>query len=96
MFGLILMTVGGEIPVCITYACCSKIDVQNSAGFRFAYVCFRGLSGPKFIVVIHPCDRQLSAKSGHLGVLVEQRTESPRVGGSIPPLGTISCWSISE
>ena len=29
----------------------------------------------------HPC--------GQIAQLVEQRTENPRVGGSIPPLGTI-------
>ena len=27
---------------------------------------------------------------GQVAQLVEQRTENPRVGGSIPPLGTIS------
>jgi hypothetical protein len=28
--------------------------------------------------------------SGQIAQLVEQRTENPRVGGSIPPLATIS------
>jgi hypothetical protein len=31
-----------------------------------------------------------STSSAQVAQLVEQRTENPRVGGSIPPLGTIS------
>ena len=30
-------------------------------------------------------------KNAQIAQLVEQRIENPRVGGSIPPLGTIKC-----
>src|SRR5690606_27011358 len=37
-----------------------------------------------------PCDRVAGPASyGQVAQLVEQRTENPRVGGSIPPLATI-------
>jgi hypothetical protein len=39
---------------------------SDNTGRRFAYVCFRGLSGPKSIVAIQFCDRQLSARNGRL------------------------------
>ncbi len=32
-----------------------------------------------------------NSKRGQVAQLVEQRTENPRVGGSIPPLATIFC-----
>ncbi len=31
-----------------------------------------------------------ASRAGQVAQLVEQRTENPRVGGSIPPLATIS------
>jgi hypothetical protein len=35
---------------------------------------------------------RLAISNGQVAQLVEQRTENPRVGGSIPPLATISPW----
>ena len=39
----------------------------------------------------HPCCRSPPQRASHgqVAQLVEQRTENPRVGGSIPPLATI-------
>ena len=37
---------------------------------------------------------RISSSRRPVAQLVEQRTENPRVGGSIPPLATTSTWCI--
>jgi hypothetical protein len=39
------------------------------------------------------CSKYQASLSGQVAQLVEQRTENPRVGGSIPSLATISSES---
>ena len=46
--------------------------------------CLNAAFAPKY----HPA-RALQPIEAQVAQLVEQRTENPRVGGSIPPLGTI-------
>ena len=38
---------------------------------------------------------RLAISNGQVAQLVEQRTENPRVGGSIPPLATIFHWVLT-
>ena len=50
----------------------------------------RGEKAIPLVVLSAPVDRQDCHQIAQVAQLVEQRTENPRVGGSNPPLGTIS------
>ena len=41
-----------------------------------------------FFMVLFPLFYKMNRRKGQIAQLVEQRTENPRVGGSIPPLAT--------
>ena len=56
--------------------------------FRFNLALFRGGSTP-VVVVLGTAKNSFIEEYGQIAQSVEQGTENPRVGGSIPPLATI-------
>ena len=47
------------------------------------------IRGSPLAALLWPTKRERMPHEGQVAQLVEQRTENPRVGGSIPPLATI-------
>ena len=80
-----------------------RLLIMKAAGSAFRLIaapCCVRLTKINDLTVRHPCgllDGALAGRSntrpppgGQVAQLVEQRTENPRVGGSIPPLATIN------